>query len=686
MAEKMRVGSDDPSFTLLVCPDPERKNWRAPSELRGRPIGLVPSEDGVSLVFADGVVTRVRDREGVLEKTVQRVAAQPLISVVTDGKDLIGLGRTKGTFQLYRLVESRWEALGPPCKVVGRVQRPQLTCFGGNPALLWIRSSSTEEDPAMSAGTTLAGRILVKEEWQRLTPAPEACRVSDMIPLPDGVALQLYGVDLSVPSLKPVHALSRWRLNDGVWTSQPSFSLKEAAGDSTGYEVILGRDGKKVVGVLTGGGQIKFFFVDGDATGTARVLAGKAVASAQDELLVFFLLSLVFLAIGVGRILRQRRAKREGKATPQGSPEPVMLKTPQGLVPVDTGAGGLASPMERALALAIDYVIVMPAPLMYLRALKVDFGRTVQDLSAGISPPVSMLEALQESFAVFLVVYIFYATLFEMLTGATLGKRVFGLSIRGVEGGRPPAFRVVLRNMLRPIDHWSLPISGMPILFFPALVSMIFSRFNQRVGDRLGGTMVVRKVPIGERELILASSSPRRQVILKEMGLDYTVVPPEVDESMPFAAGPEEAVLQVAQRKAEAVGNKLTGSEIVLAADTIVVRDRDILGKPRDREHAREILASLSGRSHQVITAVAIWDRMTGRRLSACEQTEIRMREVSPEEIDAYVETGEPDDKAGAYAIQGGAGAFINGVNGSSSNVVGLPAEMTHALLESLET
>jgi septum formation protein len=113
-----------------------------------------------------------------------------------------------------------------------------------------------------------------------------------------------------------------------------------------------------------------------------------------------------------------------------------------------------------------------------------------------------------------------------------------------------------------------------------------------------------------------------------------------VDESAPLRRTPEETAVALAQRKAEAVGERLADGEIVIGADTLVALDDEIIGKPRDREDARRILARLAGRSHRVITGLAVWDRATNRRVSAFETTEVRFAPLSDEEIDAYVASG----------------------------------------------
>lgn len=166
--------------------------------------------------------------------------------------------------------------------------------------------------------------------------------------------------------------------------------------------------------------------------------------------------------------------------------------------------------------------------------------------------------------------------------------------------------------------------------------------------------------------LVLASGSPRRRQLLALLRVPFTVVVPEVDEAPLLGESPESLVRRLALAKAEAVAG-----EVVLAADTIVDIDGDVLGKPGDDDEARAMLTRLSGRSHWVHTGVAVRHR---RGLDVeVVATEVVFAPLTRATIERYVATGEPLDKAGAYAMQGAGGAFVTAIAGSPSNVVGLP-------------
>ena len=179
--------------------------------------------------------------------------------------------------------------------------------------------------------------------------------------------------------------------------------------------------------------------------------------------------------------------------------------------------------------------------------------------------------------------------------------------------------------------------------------------------------------------LILASKSPRRQELLSLLGLDFRVVLKEVDESYPGNLSPEEVAVYIAEKKAKAFDEDTMG-EVVITADTLVVIDGQILGKPDDAAHAFAILSQLSGRKHEVITGVCILKDHQFH--SFYEKSEVYFRSLTPEQIQYYIATGQPMDKAGAYGIQEWIGLVgIDKIVGSYTNVVGLP---THRLYEEL--
>ena len=169
---------------------------------------------------------------------------------------------------------------------------------------------------------------------------------------------------------------------------------------------------------------------------------------------------------------------------------------------------------------------------------------------------------------------------------------------------------------------------------------------------------------------VLASQSPRRRELLSMLGLTFDIVTADIDETMDPALTVEEAVAQVCRRKAEAVAAKCPGKPVI-SADTIVVVDGKVLGKPHSEQEAFSMLQSLSGRSHTVMTAFCIY--RGGEAEVHVEKTDLRFKPLSDEEILAYIATGSPMDKAGAYGIQDGAAVFVESLQGDYYNVMGLP-------------
>ena len=174
-------------------------------------------------------------------------------------------------------------------------------------------------------------------------------------------------------------------------------------------------------------------------------------------------------------------------------------------------------------------------------------------------------------------------------------------------------------------------------------------------------------------KLILASASPRRAEILRNAGYAFAVVSSAIDETPIPGESAEAMVARLADAKAELVAARSVGPAIVVAADTAVLIGTQILGKPRTTEDARQMLQSLSGMTHSVITGVSLVRLPDGERRSFVESTLVHVAAISDEDIEEYLATGEPFDKAGGYAIQGRAGRFIPRIEGCYFNVVGLP-------------
>ena len=183
--------------------------------------------------------------------------------------------------------------------------------------------------------------------------------------------------------------------------------------------------------------------------------------------------------------------------------------------------------------------------------------------------------------------------------------------------------------------------------------------------------------------IVLASASPRRRELLAQVGLTTEVVPADVDETVRPGETPENHVVRLSEAKALAVARRpeVTGRWFI-GSDTVVVRDSRILGKPTGPEDAAAMLRSLSGRSHEVVSGYAVHDHKNGRMLSGAVVTRVWFKPLTEQEIAGYLATGEPFDKAGAYAIQGLGAFMVPRIDGSYPNVVGLPLCEVIAALE----
>ena len=187
-----------------------------------------------------------------------------------------------------------------------------------------------------------------------------------------------------------------------------------------------------------------------------------------------------------------------------------------------------------------------------------------------------------------------------------------------------------------------------------------------------------------KRKIILASASPRRKELLEKLDLDFSVCPADIDESLLPDEDAAMYPLRTAVQKAMAVA-KTTEDALVIAADTVVAVDDDILGKPRDEAEAKAMLQRLSGREHIVITGIGVVDTASGRTLSATEQTIVYFHPLRDEEIDTYIATGECMDKAGSYGIQGKGSLLVRKIDGDYFNVMGLPLSRLYRLLLNID-
>jgi len=185
------------------------------------------------------------------------------------------------------------------------------------------------------------------------------------------------------------------------------------------------------------------------------------------------------------------------------------------------------------------------------------------------------------------------------------------------------------------------------------------------------------------KKLILASSSPRRAEILRKQRIDFEVISPDNIDEEKISADPVEHVLELSKKKVQSVLHKVEEG-LILGADTIVVLNGEILGKPRDEAHAQRILRKLSGKTHRVYTGLTLMDKRSGKTSSDHDCTEVTFNKLDENDIKNYIATGEPMDKAGAYGIQGMGSFLVDRLRGNLDNVIGLPMQKFREILKTI--
>lgn len=188
------------------------------------------------------------------------------------------------------------------------------------------------------------------------------------------------------------------------------------------------------------------------------------------------------------------------------------------------------------------------------------------------------------------------------------------------------------------------------------------------------------------REIILGSASPRRGLLLKQIGLKFRVIPSEINEDISVTDNdPESFVRVLSRKKAVEVASRINTESLVIGADTIVVKKNRILGKPQNRQEAYKMLKMLQGSWHEVITGLTLIDPADYKSITDCEKTNVRLRQMDDDFINAYIDTGESMDKAGSYGVQGIGALLVERIEGCYYNVVGLPLARLNIMFEKFD-
>ncbi len=186
------------------------------------------------------------------------------------------------------------------------------------------------------------------------------------------------------------------------------------------------------------------------------------------------------------------------------------------------------------------------------------------------------------------------------------------------------------------------------------------------------------------KKYILASTSPRRKELLKQAGIIFEVIPPDYDENILNKSFKYELVENVAQNKALSISVKINYPAVIISADTVVINNNIILGKPKDFDDALRMLNALKGKKHSVVTAVCVLDTESGRKIIKSDTSEVTFNNIAQEDIKSYIYNFRPYDKAGAYGIQELPESFIKEINGDFDNIVGLPVKMLLSMISEI--
>ena len=626
-------------FELFVQTDPEAGGKVGKiGRFNGRLAGVVVDPSGRKLALTlDGALGAYGDDQEALALPDAR---WHMLDLAWFGDGPVALHYADGQLRLARPVSPRtWSGEEVPIVRDVEVAKAELIPVGDELHLLWnVRA----EDLSRGALRHMAFR---NGRWSEFAPLPigdvqsfAVFRRGDGLALAAAVPDPLGGTETRVVA-------RTW--SDGVWSEFRNLDAELEKRLAQSHDFAGVAVGER--GVWLTAGPAGAFLVAPSATGRPGAGEVRLAPGLSGELGWSEVSSLALTVVFVVLLLVYCRRSRAISRLMPGRPPDLT---------------------SRAVALMIDWVLVSVAMAAYHFASG-DMRIYVELLTLG---------SMNELFWINLAVFALYATALEGLYGRTPGKRLAGLRVRSVFGGPPAFLQVLLRNTMRGVDMFPL--------VFPGLLGAVTAMLNlrrQRVGDILSGTMVRRHAPIRSRKFFLASASPRRRELMEALGYDFRAEAMDIDEDSIREDTPADTARNLAVAKSRmAAGRLATPGEIVIAADTMVVLDGAILGKPKDAGDAARMLSLLSGRSHTVLTGVSVWDSATGQGLSDVEETEVEFRELSQREIDEYVASGDPMDKAGAYGVQ--SGFLVKQIRGSFSNVAGLPMEMLQGMLGMLDS
>lgn len=552
---------------------------------------------------------------------------------------VIAVNYINGEIELIRPAEDQsWQRTDHPTARIETPTRAFLLIYRNELHFIWTKSNRD------LSGGAVRHMALKDNKWRDIATLPLG-EIQSLSAFMDQGKLRFIARSTdSVGHNANRRFVSMTYLDDGWKTSAfPSRDLKESLRES--YDFAAVRTGRDMIWLLIDSAGAKAFCENPQG----RLSESRLAELTPGESTWSELFSFALIALMVVLLARSCRRSRMLSLAFPGRPADIM---------------------SRAIAIFIDSMIV-------------SIGVGAYHIAAGdinIYEELFTVSMMNEIFWINLAALGIFAAVLEAHSGRTPGKWLMGIRVRSVAGGPPSITQCLIRNLLRGIDMF-------PVLF-PGIIGAVASLFNQRkqrVGDFLAGTVVRRHAPLSARPMILASASPRRQELLEAAGMKFRCQPAYIDETAIQGRTPAETARLLAEAKAKAAFHmNPNAGAVIIAADTIVVLDNQVLGKPIDEEDARRMLQMLSGRSHRVLTGLAIFDGATRQMIANVKTTEVEFRDLSEAEIDRYIASGDPMDKAGAYGIQ--TAYQVKQIRGSMSNVAGLPMEMLYDLLKLLDS
>lgn len=625
------VSGDDEAYELFSLPS--EGGFVRLGKFSGRLAGVAVHNGEVLALTVDGALDAHGDEPRSLANPDPRMRMAAL--AWWDGAPLALALTEDGLFTARPNAAGDWERSAAPAAKTRDATDAALVPLGDKLHLLWTHMA------ADLSGGAIRHHVLADGIWTELPPLTLGDVAAFSAHSPDGGALSLAAILPDIADRSRIRlAVKTWR--DGGWREDrlPP-ALAERLAEAYGYASAGGKK-KGAAYWLATGPYGTLLLEQTEKTLSTETLAapGDGIAGSEQWLRLATLAGIVLLAV-----VYCRRSRTLARKFPAHPPD-------------------LSS---RGAALAVDWLLVS----FCMGAFHAANG------DAHILGELLLRGDILDIFWTNLVALSLFMAVMEGLFGRTPGKYLAGLRVRNVRGGKPGFSQALFRNALRLIDMFPVSIG------FPGVIGIVATFLNpgrQRVGDLLASTVVRRHLPLTERTFLLASASPRRLELLKALGANIRAEATDIDESAVQGENPRDTVMRLSQAKAHAAK---PDRDIVVAADTVVVLDGEVLGKPKDADDAKNMLSRLSGRSHSVFTGVTVWDAATGQAMSDVEETEVEFRTLSEHEIDSYVATGDPMDKAGAYGVQ--TGFLVKQVRGSLSNVAGLPMEKLQGLFSMLD-